>query len=129
MPARSLRPDLPRRMPRAGGAQTADARLTPAESIWQVVHAIPSGRVATYGEVAALAGLPRRARMVGRVLSQLPPDSRLPWHRVVAAGGRIVVRGGSETDQARRLRDEGVTVTCGRVDLRACTWRTAPAHD
>ena len=87
------------------------------------MHAIPVGHVATYGEVAALAGLPRRARLVGHVLGQLPNGSRLPWHRVVGAAGRIVVRDGGEIEQARRLRADGVAVSNGRVDLRQCGWQ------
>ena len=101
----------------------ADDLLSKAECIWQVVHAIPPGRVATYGEVAALAGLPRRARLVGRVLGQLPAGSRLPWHRVIGAGGRIVVRDGGEAEQARRLRKDGVVVRNGRVNLRLYGWQ------
>ncbi len=69
------------------------------DSIRQTVRRIPPGRVATYGEVAALAGLPGRARLVGRSLGQDdgPP---LPWHRVVAAGGRIALPEGSDARRA-----------------------------
>ena len=103
-------------------AQIDDA-LTMAERIWQVVHAIPKGRVSTYGEVAAVAGLPKRARLVGHVLGQLPGGSRLPWHRVVGAGGRIVIRGGGEIEQAQRLRSDGIIVKNGRIDLRQFGWQ------
>ncbi len=95
--------------------------------IWQAVHAIPSGRVSTYGEIARVAGLPGRARLVGRVLSQLPEGTRLPWHRVLNASGRIAVRGGGEALQAERLRAEGVlSATTGagvpRIDLSRYGW-------
>ena len=103
-------------------AQIGDA-LTMAERIWQVVHAIPKGCVSTYGEVAAVAGLPKRARLVGHVLAQLPGGSRLPWHRVVGAGGRIVIRGGGEIEQAQRLRSDGIIVKNGRIDLRQFGWQ------
>ena len=90
--------------------------------IWQAVNAIPSGRVATYGGIALLAALPRRARLVGRVLAQLPAGSRLPWHRVVNASGQIVARGGAELLQAKRLADEGVKLRGTRVDLSTYGW-------
>jgi methylated-DNA-protein-cysteine methyltransferase related protein len=89
-----------------------------------VVDSIPAGRVATYGQVAAVAGLPRRARWVGRVLRELPSGSKLPWHRVLAAGGRISIpRAGGGAEQRKRLRREGVEVTAsGRVDLARFGW-------
>lgn len=112
----------------------APEALAPRERILLAVAAIPEGRVATYGEVASAAGLPGRARMVGRVLRDLPPGSRIPWHRVVAAGGRIAVRdagaAGGTREQLARLRAEGVPLRSGaataRVDLRAASW-AAPA--
>lgn len=98
---------------------SASGEPEPGDRIRLVVRAIPAGRVSTYGQVAALAGLPGRARLVGRVLGQLPAGSRLPWHRVVAAGGRIAERGGGEHEQRQRLRAEGVGFTAsGRVDLK-----------
>jgi exosortase len=96
-----------------------------------VVASIPAGRVSTYGRVAELADLPRRARLVGRILARLPAGSRLPWHRVVAAGGRIATRGGRSRDgsddsgaglQYQRLRAEDVPFRGERVDLRRCGW-------
>ena len=90
--------------------------------IWQAVSAIPRGRVSTYGGIALLAALPRRARLVGRVLSELPTGSRLPWHRVINASGQIVQRGGAELLQAKRLAAEGITLKGARVDLRTYGW-------
>lgn len=82
------------------------------------VDAIPAGSVATYGQVAALAGLPRRARLVGRALRELPERNALPWHRVLGADGRLHTEGTARREQARRLRAEGVRVSVtGRVDL------------
>jgi len=57
--------------------------------ILAVVDSIPRGRVASYGEVAREAGLPRHARLVGRILSELAPGTTLAWHRVVSSSGRI----------------------------------------
>ena len=95
----------------------------PDERIWQVVAEIPRGRVATYGQVAALAGLPRGARRVGRVMAQLPAGSTLPWHRVVNAAGRSSIAGAGGARQRWRLRGEGVALKHGKVDLRRCQWR------
>lgn len=107
---RTLFDPLPR-SPRRGRADDA------LEAIWQVVGAIPRGRVSTYGEVARAAGLPGRARLTGWALRVAPDDLNLPWHRVVGAGGRIVFPAGSRPhrEQSRRLRAEGVAVTAGRV--------------
>lgn len=93
------------------------------EAIWQVVCAIPRGRVSTYGAVARAAGLPRRARLAGFALRVAPRALNLPWHRVVGAGGRIVFPSGSREhrEQARRLRAEGIAVAAGRVAPSALT--------
>jgi methylated-DNA-protein-cysteine methyltransferase related protein len=95
------------------------------DRIYAAVMAIPSGRVATYGQVAAAAGLPGRARLVGRALRELPPDSAVPWHRVVGAGGRISPRGDGESEREQRLllADEGVTFAPnGRIRLAQHAW-------
>lgn len=93
------------------------------EAIWQVVCAIPRGRVSTYGGVARAAGLPGRARLTGFALRSAPPELHLPWHRVVGAGGRLVFPSGSREhkEQAKRLRAEGVAVAGGRVARSALT--------
>ena len=99
-----------------------------AEAILAVVARVPRGRVTTYGAVAECAGRPRRARLVGRVLASLPAGSRVPWHRVVAAGGRVALPEGSAAreQQLRRLRREGVDVSKGRIDLDRYGWRSPP---
>lgn len=93
------------------------------QAIWQVVCAIPRGQAATYGSVARAAGLPGRARQAGFALRVAPKELNLPWHRVVAAGGRIAFPQSSREhkEQARRLRAEGVPVTNGRVAPVALT--------
>ena len=87
--------------------------------IYRAVAAIPRGRVASYGEIAARAGLPGRARLVGRALRESPSDLTLPWHRVLRADGRIALPEQSSAwrEQCQRLREEGVTVSNGRVAL------------
>jgi methylated-DNA-protein-cysteine methyltransferase related protein len=93
------------------------------QAIWHVVSSIPRGRAATYGSVARAAGFPGRARQAGYALRRSPAGLRLPWHRVVGAGGRIVFAPGSAAhrEQARRLRAEGVAVRAGRVPPEAMT--------
>jgi methylated-DNA-protein-cysteine methyltransferase related protein len=89
--------------------------------VYDAVRAIPRGRVATYGQLARLIGVPRGARAVGWALRALSParERRVPWHRVVGAGGRISPRAGAgPLVQRRRLRREGVTFRQDRVDLR-----------
>ena len=83
--------------------------------IYAAVLAIPRGSVASYGDVARRAGLPRGARLVGRALAGCP--AHVPWHRVVNAAGRIALPKGSAAfaEQARRLRAEGFVVREGRV--------------
>ena len=89
-------------------------------NVYELVQAIPRGRVATYGQVARLLGLRRGARAVGWALRALPPGlaRRVPWHRVVGHGGRISPRAGpGPQQQRRRLRAEGVRFMRGAVDL------------
>ena len=89
--------------------------------IYAVVRRIPRGRVATYGQVARALGLPRGARAVGWALRVLPATlaTRVPWHRVVSAGGRIAPRAGlGPLRQRQRLLAEGVRVRRGQVDMK-----------
>jgi methylated-DNA-protein-cysteine methyltransferase-like protein len=81
------------------------------DGIYAVVMAIPRGKVATYGQIAELAGLPGRARQVGKALRFLPEDSAVPWHRVVNARGGISARGSrvGEREQRLLLEEEGIT--------------------
>jgi methylated-DNA-protein-cysteine methyltransferase-like protein len=96
------------------------------EEVYAAVRAIPRGSVATYGQVAHLLGKARGARAVGWALRALDArrEPRVPWHRVVGAGGRISLRAGvGPMLQRRRLRAEGVRFTSGRVDMSRHGWR------
>lgn len=90
--------------------------LSAADKIFAAIRAIPRGEVAGYGEIARRAGLPGRARMVARLLSE-NSDRTLPWHRVLRSDGRIAFPEGSRgwREQTQRLRAEGVIVENGRV--------------
>ncbi|HEY7481196.1 MAG TPA: MGMT family protein [Gemmatimonadales bacterium] len=94
--------------------------------IYAVVRRIPRGRVATYGQIAELAGLPGHARQVGYALHALPERSAVPWHRVLNARGTLSLRRDSagEIDQRLRLEREGVRFDAsGRVALERLLWR------
>ena len=101
------------------------AASTAQRRIYAVVARIPKGRVATYGQVASLAGLPRRARLVGHALRVVPEGAEIPWHRVVNAQGKISPRAdalGHEDLQAALLRREGVRFTGGSLPLARYRW-------
>ena len=102
------------------------AALKRYELIWSAVQRIPRGRVATYGQIAELAGLEGHARQVGYGLHHLPEPSAVPWHRVINARGEISPRsaGDSHELQLLLLRAEGVPVDeRGRVDLKRFRWK------
>lgn len=92
--------------------------------IIHVIKSIPSGKVLSYGRVAALAGNPRGARQVSRVLHAMSQKHALPWHRVINARGEISLpRGRGFELQKALLEEEGVAVSGrGRVDLDHYLW-------
>lgn len=95
------------------------------QRIWQVVAAIPAGKVTTYGAIARKAGLARSARRVGLALKGLPVGTHIPWHRVVNAKGHISLPSGSAPHkiQRDRLENEGVQFgSQGAIDLRRYGW-------
>mgnify|MGYP006106897915 FL=1 len=98
--------------------------MTNREKIWQIVHQIPKGKVASYGQVAKLAGLPGYARYVGTTMKKLPKDSKLPWHRVANAAGKLSFPLNSTEYQLQksRLEAEGVIFTNGRFSLAKSGW-------
>lgn len=105
--------------------------ITAAEAyprIWRVVRAVPRGRVASYAQVAYEAGLPGRARMVGRALADAGASAKLPWHRVINAQGRIALPRSSTAyvEQKSRLVAEGVIFEAGdRVSFAKYGWKRA----
>ncbi|MDX1748886.1 MAG: methylated-DNA--[protein]-cysteine S-methyltransferase [Methylophaga sp.] len=95
------------------------------EIIWQVVAAIPIGKVMTYGQIAKQCGYPGYARYVGSSLKKLPEDSSLPWHRVINTQGEISFPPDSEAYQQQKalLQQEGVQFQGKRIRLSVYGWR------
>lgn len=97
--------------------------------IWQTVQLIPSGKVACYGQIADLAGLPGRARLVGKALGNVPKDGWrgqvVPWYRVINSQGKISFAIGSEQFEKQKqfLQDEQVVVIGARVKLKEFQWQ------
>ena len=92
--------------------------------ILQLLHAIPAGKSTSYGRLAALAGHPRHARMVGRIMKNLPSDGSLPWFRVATSNGQLAFPEGTEAYQRQRalLEAEGVVFKNGKVPLKPYLW-------
>ena len=100
--------------------------------IYEVVQQVPRGQVATYGQIALIAGA-STPRLVGRALRELPPRRKVPWHRIVNSQGKISPRDGQDPkgspdrEQQRRLKAEGVFLDRqGRVDFASVAW-TGPS--
>lgn len=94
------------------------------DTIYKLVHRIPKGRVATYGQIAHLAGIPGQPRRVGYALAGLRDGSSVPWHRVINAKGEISLRPGNGDEKQRRLLErEGVVFDAkGRIPLEQFRW-------
>lgn len=108
--------------------ETSDEILSMStyEAIYAVVQQIPEGKVATYGQVAELANLPRQARLVGYALFRVDTTSDVPWHRVINAKGEISespFRQGGDYLQRSRLEQEGIEFSPkGKISLREYRW-------
>lgn len=118
-------------MKRAGKAQAKDKTPTQPNRntrVWAVVERIPSGKVATYGQIAALAAVPGRsgARQVGYALASLGQDSDIPWHRVINAQGRLSPRADPDAARYQRLllEAEGIGFDHRQIiDLEQYRWQ------
>lgn len=100
------------------------------EPIWRTVKLIPEGKVASYALVADLAGLPGRARMVGKAMGFAPTALNVPWYRVVRSNGQIAFPAGSEAAELQTglLQEEGVAVFNNRVKMKIFEWQPQPAE-
>ena len=90
-----------------------------------IIQLIPKGKVATYGQIAKLAGLPKHARHVGFALKNIADDTAVPWHRVINSQGEISLSkedGLGENIQIVKLQSEGVVVLNGKVNLKLFQW-------
>lgn len=99
----------------------AESQKKAEKRVFTIVASIPKGKVASYGQIAKLAGMPSHSRLVGRILSRLPHGTKLPWHRVVNSQGKIT--NPNKANQQERLEKEGVTPINGRVSLRHYGWQ------
>ena len=96
-----------------------------APMIFQVIAQIPYGRVASYGQIARLAGIPKHSRLVGYVLKHMDADSSLPWYRVINSQGKISLsklNDQGQNIQAQLLLAEGILVIGDKVKMKECQW-------
>ena len=94
-----------------------------SSAVVNAIAAVPAGKVATYGQIAAMAGNPRGARGVVWILRSSSRKYSLPWHRIVAAGGRIALpEGDGHAEQLAALSAEGVEIKRGCVDMERFQW-------
>ena len=99
-----------------------------ARQILQVVALIPYGKVASYGQIAKLAGLPKHARLVGYVLKHLDAKVEIPWHRVINSQGKISLSkldDQGENIQRVKLLAEGVMVIGDKINLKQYQWNNS----
>lgn len=96
--------------------------------ILEVIALVPFGKVATYGQIARLAGLPKHARLVGYALKNIDQASDIPWHRIINAQGKVSTHHLNqigENIQLNKLRDEGIVVLNGKINLKKYQWLVA----
>ena len=93
-------------------------------AVYEVVARIPRGKVATYGQVASLAGYPGQARQVGYALAGMPEDLDLPWHRVINARGEVSPRTWTNMHEFQQvlLEREGIAFKGARLDMKVYRW-------
>ncbi|MDA0710546.1 MAG: MGMT family protein [bacterium] len=95
--------------------------------IYREVAKIPEGTVATYGQIAAHVGC--GPRQVGKALSELPPETHCPWHRVINSRGKVSIRSGNHAahyTQEDKLEAEGIELKNGKIDLKTYRWDVWP---
>jgi methylated-DNA-protein-cysteine methyltransferase related protein len=112
----------PRQQRRKGGTAARGAK-SGWERVYKLVKKIPRGRVVTYGEIARALKLPGGARTAGRAMAGCPAGQGVPWHRVLGAGGRLLIREQVAALQRRLLESEGVSFHGSRVNFAKHGWR------
>jgi len=100
-------------------------QVTKEQAIYTVIAHIPKGKVASYGQIARLAGYAHNARLVGRLLKVMPSDSTIPWHRVVNSQGKLSFELGSDKylKQRQNLISEGVLFKKEKINMREFGWQ------
>lgn len=93
------------------------------DPVYRLVKQIPRGRVLTYGDVARVLRLPGGARTAGRAMAGIPSGKGIPWHRVVGAGGKLLIREPYASLQRKLLESEEVTMTERRVNMKLHHWK------
>ena len=93
--------------------------------VWEMVRKIPKGKVATYGQIASLCGLPGHARFVGYALHNLPDGVPVPWQRVINSQGKISFPPNSNNFKRQKelLESEGITIYKGKIDIKKYGWK------
>jgi methylated-DNA-protein-cysteine methyltransferase related protein len=106
-------------------SEPIDPRELAKLQLYQVIASIPAGKVASYGQLANLAGQTGAARWVGYCLRHLPRDSTLPWYRIITASGKLAFPVHSEgyVRQRDHLESEGVTLHNHKVNMRHYQWQ------
>lgn len=95
------------------------------DPVYRLVKRIPRGHVTTYGELARRLRFRGGARAVGYAMAACPSGRGIPWHRVIGAGGRLIIREPYGSLQRRLLESEGVTIEGARIDMRRYAWQPA----
>jgi methylated-DNA-protein-cysteine methyltransferase-like protein len=95
------------------------------DPVYQLIKTIPRGRVTTYGLLARALKIRGGARTVGHAMAATPSGKGIPWHRVVAAGGKLIIREPIASKQRKLLESEGVPMHHGRVEISSCLWTPA----
>lgn len=90
--------------------------------MWKTVAEVPQGRVATYGQIARLAGYPQHSRFVSKAMAAAPGAMQLPWHRILNAQGKSSLVGELQQQQCERLALEGIEFIAGKADLKQNLW-------
>jgi len=95
------------------------------QRIWDTICDVPKGSVASYGQIAEVAGIARGARQVGYALGHLPDKHNVPWHRIIRVSGRIAFDKDTPQyeEQKKRLMMDNVAVIAGRIDMQKYRWQ------
>jgi methylated-DNA-protein-cysteine methyltransferase-like protein len=93
------------------------------DAVYALVKRIPRGKVLTYGALAKAINLPGGARAAGRAMAATPKGRAIPWHRVVGAGGKLLIREPYSSLQKKLLATDGAKLIESRVDLKSCAWQ------